>query len=86
VLTLGRDQSADLPIKEKTASRRHARIERRGVQYYLIDESSNGTYLQIDGDKEILLRRNQTILRGSGKISFGVSAVKSEESLTFKCD
>jgi adenylate cyclase len=86
VLTLGRDQGADLQVKEKTASRRHAKIERRGVQYYLIDESTNGTYLQIDGDNEILLRRNQTILRGSGKISFGISGNKSEESLMFECE
>lgn len=86
VLWLGRDQGADVQVKQKTASRRHAKIERRGVQYYLVDESTNGTYLQIDGDNEILLRRNQTILRGSGRISFGISGAKSEESLYFKCE
>ncbi|OGA02141.1 MAG: hypothetical protein A3H35_02750 [Betaproteobacteria bacterium RIFCSPLOWO2_02_FULL_62_17] len=86
VLSLGRDPGADVQVREKTASRRHAKIERRGVQYYLVDESTNGTYLHIDGDREILLRRDQTLLRGKGRISFGVSAKKSEESLFFECE
>src|SRR5258705_3385584 len=37
VLSLGRDSSCDIVVSEKTASRLHARIERRGVQYILID-------------------------------------------------
>ena len=86
VLTLGRDPAADVQVREKTASRRHAKIERRGVQYYLVDESTNGTYLHVDGDREILLRRDQAMLRGNGRISFGVSGVKSEESLFFECE
>ena len=86
VLTLGRDVGADVQVQEKTASRRHAKIERRGVQYYLVDESTNGTFLHIDGDREILLRRDQALLRGNGKISFGVSGAKSEESLYFSCE
>ncbi|OGA02140.1 MAG: hypothetical protein A3H35_02745 [Betaproteobacteria bacterium RIFCSPLOWO2_02_FULL_62_17] len=86
VLSLGRDEGADVQVREKTASRRHAKIERRGVQYYLVDESTNGTYLHIDGDREILLRRDQTLLRGSGRISFGTSGAKSEESLFFECE
>jgi len=85
-LTLGRDVGADVQVREKTASRRHAKIERRGVQYYLVDESTNGTFLHIDGDREILLRRDQALLRGSGRISFGVSGAKSEESLYFSCE
>lgn len=86
VLILGRDPAADLHIKEKTASRRHARIERRGAQYYLIDESTNGTFLHIDGDREIMLKRDQSLLRGTGRVSFGVFGVKSEESLYFVCE
>ena len=86
VLTLGRDQGADIPVREKTALRRHAKIERRGVQYYLVDESTNGTYLHIDNDREILLRRDQALLRGRGTIAFGVSAAKSEECLHFECE
>ncbi|MFM9968266.1 MAG: adenylate/guanylate cyclase domain-containing protein [Burkholderiales bacterium] len=86
LVSLGRDHGADVPIREKTASRRHAKIERRGVQFYLVDESTNGTYLHIEGDREILLKRDQALLRGSGSISFGVPAAKSEESMFFVCE
>src|SRR5260370_8116222 len=55
VLSLGRDSSCDIVVSEKTASRLHARIERRGVQYILIDESTNGTYVAIEGEREVLL-------------------------------
>jgi len=83
VMTLGRDPSADVQLRESSASRRHAKIERRGCAYYLSDESTNGTYLQIDGNREVLIRRDNTVLRQSGRISFGVSGEKSEESLYF---
>jgi len=83
VITLGRDPSADVQLRESSASRRHAKIERRGCAYYLSDESTNGTYLQIDGNREVLIRRDNTVLRQSGRISFGVSGEKSEESLYF---
>src|SRR5262252_7584929 len=73
VLILGRDSTSDIVVREKTASRRHARIERRGVQYVLIDESTNGTYVAIEGDREVLLRRDSVMLRGRGKIALGTS-------------
>jgi len=86
MLTLGRDVSCDVVAKEKTASRRHARIERHGVQYFLVDESTNGTYLQIEGDREVRLRREQAMLRGRGRISFGVSVDAAMDSLHFECE
>ena len=51
VLIFGRENTCDVVVREKTASRRHARIERRGVQYVLVDESTNGTYVAIEGDR-----------------------------------
>ena len=48
VLIFGRENTCDVVVREKTASRRHARIERRGVQYVLVDESTNGTYVAIE--------------------------------------
>jgi adenylate cyclase len=84
-LSLGRDAGCDLVVQEKTASRKHARIERKGVQYVLIDESSNGTYVAIDGDREVLLRRDRTLLRGRGKIALGTSTGAASEVLSFEC-
>ncbi len=85
MLSLGRDASCDIVVSEKTASRLHARIERRGVQYTLIDESTNGTYVAIEGDREVLLRRDRVMLRGRGKIAFGTSTAAAVQLVLFDC-
>jgi class 3 adenylate cyclase len=84
-LVLGRDKTCDVVVEEKTASRRHARIERSGLQYVLIDESTNGTYVAIEGDREVLLRHDRVLLRGRGKIGFGTSTGSATELLSFEC-
>jgi hypothetical protein len=68
---LGRDQQNDVVIADRMASRMHARIERRRDKFVLVDQSSNGTYVTIEGEPEIQLRREELILRGHGRISFG---------------
>lgn len=73
LLTLGRERGNDLVIEDPKASRRHARIERRGSQYFLVDQSTNGTYLSPKGGKEQLLRRGELPLLGAGVICFGSS-------------
>jgi adenylate cyclase len=70
-LTLGRDLQCDVVIGDRMASRMHARIERRRDKFVLIDQSSNGTYVTVDGEKAILVRREELVLRGRGQISFG---------------
>jgi class 3 adenylate cyclase len=85
VLVLGRENTCDIVIPEKTASRRHARIERRGVQYVLVDESTNGTYVAIEGDREVMLRRESVMLRGRGKIALGTSTDAAVELVLFDC-
>jgi adenylate cyclase len=84
-ISLGRDAACDVVIGEKTASRRHARIERSGVQYVLIDESTNGTYVAMEGDREVLLRRDRVLLRGRGSIALGTSTGAAAELLSFEC-
>jgi class 3 adenylate cyclase len=85
-VTLGRDQQNDVVIADKMASRMHARIERRRDKFVLIDQSSNGTYVRIDGEPEIQVRREEMILRGRGRVSFGHSHNNEEdEVLTFSC-
>jgi len=71
VLTLGRDQQNDVMIADRKASRLHARIERRRDKFVLVDHSSNGTYVTVDGEAELALRREELVLRGRGRVSFG---------------
>jgi len=85
VLVLGREKTCDLVVGEKTASRLHARIERSGLQYVLVDESTNGTFVAIEDEREVLLRHERVLLRGRGKIGFGISTASATEVLSFEC-
>ena len=85
-VALGRDAQNDIVIADRMASRMHAHIERRRDRFVLVDHSSNGTYLTIDGEPEIQLRREEFILRGNGHISFGHAYAKDpSETVEFAC-
>ena len=83
-LNLGRDKSCNVVTTDKMASRNHARIERRGDKFILVDQSTNGTWLGMAGEKEIQLRREEAILRGVGRICFGHPWTDGSEVLEFE--
>jgi adenylate cyclase len=85
-LAMGRDQSADLVIKERMASRAHGKIERRLDKFILTDHSANGTFVTIEGDKEIVLRREEFTLRGHGWIAFGQTRTGATDVVEFFCE
>jgi adenylate cyclase len=86
VLTLGRDLQSDVVIADRKASRMHARIERRRDKFVFIDHSSNGSWISIEGEPEIMIRREELMLRGRGRISFGhAHADDPSEFLGFSC-
>ena len=70
---LGRDVSCDVLVADRMASRVHARIELRRDKFYLIDQSTNGTFVRVNGEPEIVLRREEVMLRASGQIALGHS-------------
>jgi len=73
ILSLGRDPSCAMLIQNRKVSRIHARIERRRDGYYLIDTSTNGSFLSMLGRQEILLRKSEILLEGSGTLCIGSS-------------
>ena len=73
VLTLGRDPNNKLVIDDRKASRLHARIEKRKDAYYLVDTSTNGSFVSLTGRPEVMLRHNELLLEGVGRICFGSS-------------
>ena len=75
-LTFGRDGQNDVVILDRKASRLHARIERRRDKYVLIDHSTNGTFLAVQGESEVELRREELLLRGRGLIYFGHPSIE----------
>jgi len=86
IVTLGRDPQNDVVIADRMASRLHARIERRRDRFVLVDQSSNGTCVTIEGEPEIHLRREELVLRGRGHVSFGHAYQDDPaEALAFFC-
>lgn len=70
-LVMGRSQSCDLPIDESLASRQHVRIELRREKFYIVDQSTNGTFVQMKTIGETFLRREEVPITSSGRISLG---------------
>jgi adenylate cyclase len=70
---LGRDVSCELLVADRMASRVHARVELRRDKFYLIDQSTNGTFVMVRGEPEMVLRREEVMLRASGQIALGHS-------------
>ena len=85
-VVLGRDNTADLVIPDRMASRAHCEIEKRQDKFVLADRSANGTYLSIDGDREIVLRREEAMLRGHGFIALGQSRATATEFVEYFCE
>jgi pSer/pThr/pTyr-binding forkhead associated (FHA) protein len=70
-LIIGREKSCGFVVPDPMASRQHARIEVGDEKYVLVDQSTNGTWVSIEGEAEFVLRREQVPLRGKGRISLG---------------
>jgi adenylate cyclase len=75
-VSLGRADDNDVTIKGNLISRIHARIEVKKNHFVLIDQSTNGTFVQRDDGEEIYVRRDSAQLTGSGLIGLGRVAVK----------
>jgi hypothetical protein len=69
--TLGRAEDNDVVVKGNLISRVHARIESSRDKFTLIDESTNGTFVQTSSGEEIFVRRDSTQLTGEGVIGLG---------------
>ena len=85
-VTLGRDETSGLVISEDKCSRHHCTIEWRGDKFVLKDHSTNGTYVTIGDEDEVLLQRDEVALRKKGWISFGQTRIGAHESVEFFCD
>lgn len=85
-IVMGRSKTADIAVAEALASRQHVRVEHRRGKFFIIDQSTNGTYVLSDGN-EAFLRREEMPLGGSGKISLGRSfAENPQEVVLFTTD
>jgi hypothetical protein len=68
---LGRSSQCFVRFDSGYVSRQHSRLYFDKSNYYLIDNSMNGTYVKSD-EGEIFITKEKVLLRGSGVISLGV--------------
>ncbi len=70
-VVLGRQAQNDLVVREVTASRVHARIEYRRGKFVLVDQSTNGTCVAMEGKKSVYVHNDEIVLGARGFISLG---------------
>lgn len=73
-VSIGRGPANAVTINLPTASRHHATIAVVKGKYVLTDISSNGTYVHMANGDRYVLRREELILNGAGRIGLGAPA------------
>ena len=69
---IGREKGNDIVVPSQHASRLHARVSGRDGHFVIADQSSNGTFVMVDGStREIRLRREEAVLGERGTIGLG---------------
>ena len=76
---VGRARHNDIALNEPSISKLHARIEYRGDRYFLVDQSSNGTFVGTQGMQDERVARREIVLAGSGLIGLGRSPTTEPE-------
>ena len=85
-ITIGRGEDCGIQIADDQASRLHCTIERRQDKWFLIDHSTNGTYVTVDGAQEVLVQREEFTLSGRGRIACGQPSVSTKEIVAFRIE
>ena len=84
--SIGRDPASSLVVETEWVSRNHALIEWKRSHFMFADRSTNGTWLRIGEDDELLVHRDEVHLRRSGTISLGqVHGAGEADLVHFQC-
>jgi adenylate cyclase len=84
-IAAGRDPAGDIVLAGDKVSRLHARIFLRQGKFVIADQSANGTYVQMQHRAEILLRREEFVLLGTGRIGLGQSVDEiGEDAISYE--
>ena len=79
----GRAVDNDIVVASQTASRFHGKIDFKRDKFVLTDQSYNGTFVQPDGKDVILVRHDEQILEGRGRIFLGHKNASDVENTIF---
>jgi class 3 adenylate cyclase len=86
-VAIGRADDNDVVVRGNLISRLHARIEFARNRFTITDQSTNGTFVQINGEEESFLRRDSMPIKGAGLIGLGrVPDRDSPLTLRFVCE
>jgi len=71
---IGRVRQAEFVVNDPRVSRAHARIDWRSGSILLVDVSTYGSWVRFSGGgADLLLRREECVLHGTGEIALGAS-------------
>src|SRR5215472_3604090 len=86
-VTIGRADENDVVVKGHLSSRLHARIVIGRSNFVLIDQSTNGTFVQTDDGEELFVRQDVLQLKGEGMIGLGCLPEQgSQHTIHFTCE
>ncbi len=68
---LGRSPECLATFNSRFVSRKHSQLCYENDAYYLVDNSTNGTYIKND-DGEVFITKDKIMVKGSGLISLGI--------------
>jgi class 3 adenylate cyclase len=86
-VVMGRAEDSDLVVKGHLISRLHARIEVSRDKFMLVDQSTNGTFVQTVSGEESFLRRDSMQIKGAGMIGLGrVPEADSPLTIRYVCE
>lgn len=68
---IGRSDTSDLVVPSSLASRSHIKIDYSRGKFVIADTSTNGTYVQPEGERQVYLRREEMPMGSAGVISLG---------------
>jgi class 3 adenylate cyclase len=70
-IQLGRADTCELVVQGSLVSRLHARIEVSKGGFRFVDQSTNGSFVHVDGGDSVFVRRDSMTLEGNGLIGLG---------------
>ena len=86
-IAIGRAEDNEVVIRGNLISRIHARIEVSRNKFLLVDQSTNGTFVQAEDGEESFVRRDSMQLKGAGMIGLGrVPEAGSSQTIRFVCE
>ena len=86
-ITIGRAEENDVVVHGHLSSRLHARIVIGRSNFALIDQSTNGTFVQTGDGEELFVHHDIVQLKGRGMIGLGCLPERgSQHTIHFTCE